>query len=252
VHLDKAPIIEYMTSNITLMKWMIATGYEDKRTLARRIKAMEAWIANPQLLKADADASYAAVIEIDLADVKEPIVACPNDPDDVKLLSEVAGDKIDEVFIGSCMTNIGHFRAAAKVLEGKSDIPTRLWVAPPTKMDATILNEEGYYATLGKSGARMEMPGCSLCMGNQAQIRKGSTAMSTSTRNFPNRLGIDTFVYLGSAELASICALMGKIPSVAEYMEQVKVVNAKAADVYRYMNFDKIAEFSDVADTVTV
>ncbi|MBL8414162.1 MAG: bifunctional aconitate hydratase 2/2-methylisocitrate dehydratase [Propionivibrio sp.] len=252
VHLDKAPIIEYMTSNITLMKWMIATGYEDKRTLARRIKAMEAWIANPQLLKADADASYAAVIEIDLADVREPIVACPNDPDDVKLLSEVAGTKIDEVFIGSCMTNIGHFRAAAKVLEGKSDIPTRLWVAPPTKMDATILNEEGYYATLGKSGARMEMPGCSLCMGNQAQIRKGSTAMSTSTRNFPNRLGIDTFVYLGSAELASICALMGKIPTVAEYMEQVKVVNAKAAEVYRYMNFDKIAEFSDVADTVTV
>jgi len=251
VHLDKAPIIEYMTSNITLMKWMIATGYEDKRTLARRIKAMEAWIANPQLLKADADASYAAVIEIDLADVREPIVACPNDPDDVKLLSEVAGTKIDEVFIGSCMTNIGHFRAAAKVLEGKSDIPTRLWVAPPTKMDATILNEEGYYATLGKSGARMEMPGCSLCMGNQAQIRKGSTAMSTSTRNFPNRLGIDTFVYLGSAELASICALMGKIPTVAEYMEQVKVVNAKAAEVYRYMNFDKIAEFSDVADTVT-
>ena len=252
VHLDKAPIIEYMTSNITLMKWMIATGYEDKRTLARRIKAMEAWISNPQLLKADADATYAAIIEIDLADVREPIVACPNDPDDVKLLSEVAGTKIDEVFIGSCMTNIGHFRAAAKVLEGKSDIPTRLWVAPPTKMDATILNEEGYYATLGKSGARMEMPGCSLCMGNQAQIRKGSTAMSTSTRNFPNRLGIDTFVYLGSAELASICALMGKIPSVAEYMEQVKVVNAKAAEVYRYMNFDKIAEFSDVADTVTV
>ncbi len=252
VHLDKAPIIEYMTSNITLMKWMMATGYEDKRTLARRIKAMVAWIANPQLLKADADATYVAVIEIDLADVKEPIVACPNDPDDVKLLSEVAGTKIDEVFIGSCMTNNGHFRAAAKVLEGKSDIPTRLWVAPPTKMDATILNEEGYYATLGKSGARMEMPGCSLCMGNQAQIRKGSTAMSTSTRNFPNRLGIDTFVYLGSAELASICALMGKIPTVAEYMEQVKVVNAKAADVYRYMNFDKIAEFSDVADTVTV
>ena len=252
VQLDKAPIIEYMTSNITLMKWMIATGYSDARTLGRRIKAMQAWIAKPELLKADSDASYAAVIEIDLADVKEPIVACPNDPDDVKLLSEVAGTKIDEVFIGSCMTNIGHFRAAGKVLEGKSDIPTRLWIAPPTKMDALILNEEGYYAILGKSGARMEMPGCSLCMGNQAQIRKGSTAMSTSTRNFPNRLGIDTFVYLGSAELASICALMGKIPSVAEYMEQVKVVNAKAADVYRYMNFDKIPEFSDVADTVTV
>ncbi|WP_291991549.1 bifunctional aconitate hydratase 2/2-methylisocitrate dehydratase [Candidatus Accumulibacter sp. ACC003] len=252
IQLDKAPIIEYMRSNITLMKWMIATGYEDKRTLGRRIKAMEAWIAKPELLKADAGAEYAAVIEIDLADVTEPIVACPNDPDDAKLLSEVAGTKIDEVFIGSCMTNIGHFRAAGKVLEGKTDIPTRLWVAPPTKMDAAILNEEGYYAILGKSGARMEMPGCSLCMGNQAQIRKGSTAMSTSTRNFPNRLGIDTFVYLGSAELASICALLGKIPTVAEYMEQVKVVNAKAADVYRYMNFDKIKEFSDVADTVTV
>ena len=252
VQLDKAPIIEYMTSNITLMKWMIANGYSDARTLGRRIKAMEAWIAKPDLLKADAGAEYAAVIEIDLADVKEPIVACPNDPDDVKLLSEVSGTKIDEVFIGSCMTNIGHFRAAGKVLEGKSDIPTRLWVAPPTKMDAMILNEEGYYAILGKSGARMEMPGCSLCMGNQAQIRKGSTAMSTSTRNFPNRLGIDTQVFLGSAELASICALMGKIPTVAEYMEGVKAVNAKAADVYRYMNFDKIAEFRDVAATVTV
>ncbi len=252
VHLDKAPIIEYMRSNIVLMKWMIANGYEDKRTLGRRIQAMEAWIAKPQLLKADADAEYAAVIEIDLADVKEPLVACPNDPDDVKTLSAVAGVKIDEVFIGSCMTNIGHFRAAGKVLEGKSDIPTRLWIAPPTKMDAMILNEEGYYAILGKSGARMEMPGCSLCMGNQAQIRKGSTAMSTSTRNFPNRLGIDTNVYLGSAELAAVCALMGKIPTVAEYLEQVKAVNAKAADVYRYMNFDQIAEFADIAKEVTV
>ncbi|MEZ5613662.1 MAG: bifunctional aconitate hydratase 2/2-methylisocitrate dehydratase [Rhodocyclaceae bacterium] len=252
VHLDKAPIIEYMRSNIVLMKWMIANGYQDARTLGRRIKAMEAWIADPQLLKADADAEYAAVIEIDLADVKEPLVACPNDPDDVKTLSEVAGDRIDEVFIGSCMTNIGHFRAAGKVLDGKTDIPTRLWIAPPTKMDAMILNEEGYYAILGKSGARMEMPGCSLCMGNQAQIRKGSTAMSTSTRNFPNRLGIDTRVYLGSAELAAVCALMGRIPTVAEYLEQVKAVNAKAADVYRYMNFDQIAEFREVADTVTV
>ncbi|CAI09113.1 bifunctional aconitate hydratase 2/2-methylisocitrate dehydratase [Aromatoleum aromaticum] len=252
VHLDKAPIIEYMRSNITLMKWMIANGYQDARTLGRRIKAMEQWIANPQLLKGDADADYAAVIEIDLADIKEPIVACPNDPDDVKLLSEVAGDKIDEVFIGSCMTNIGHFRAAGKVLDGKSDIPTRLWIAPPTKMDAMILNEEGYYSVLGKSGARMEMPGCSLCMGNQAQVRKGSTAMSTSTRNFPNRLGIDTRVYLGSAELAAVCALMGKIPTVAEYMSQVAVVNAKAKDVYRYMNFDQIEEFKSVADTVTV
>ncbi len=252
VHLDKAPIIEYMRSNITLMKWMIANGYEDKRSLARRIQAMEAWIADPQLLKADADADYAAVIEIDLADVKEPIVACPNDPDDVKLLSEIAGAHIDEVFIGSCMTNIGHFRAAGKILDGQSDIPTRLWIAPPTKMAAMILNEEGYYAVLGKSGARMEMPGCSLCMGNQAQIKKGSTAMSTSTRNFPNRLGIDTNVYLGSAELAAMCALMGRIPTVAEYMEKIKAVNAKAADVYRYMNFDQIDEFREMAETVEV
>jgi aconitate hydratase 2/2-methylisocitrate dehydratase len=252
VRLNREPIVEYLRSNITLMKWMIAEGYEDKRTLSRRIKAMEDWIANGTLLQPDADAEYTAVIEIDLADVKEPILACPNDPDDVKLLSEVAGDKIDEVFIGSCMTNIGHFRAAGKVLDGKSDIPTRLWIAPPTKMDAMILNEEGYYSVLGKSGARMEMPGCSLCMGNQAQVKKGSTAVSTSTRNFPNRLGIDTRVYLSSAELAAVCALMGKIPSVAEYMEQVQAVNAKAADVYRYMNFDQIAEFKEVADTVTV
>ncbi len=252
VHLDKAPIVEYMNSNITLMKWMIANGYQDARTLGRRIKAMEAWIANGELLSGDADADYAAVIDIDLADIKEPIVACPNDPDDVKLLSEVAGAKIDEVFIGSCMTNIGHFRAAAKVLEGKSDIPTRLWVAPPTKMDAMILNEEGYYSVLGKSGARMEPPGCSLCMGNQAQIRKGSTAMSTSTRNFPNRLGIDTQVYLGSAELAAVCALTGKIPTVAEYLAQVQSLDAKAGEVYRYMNFDQIAEFKEVADTVEI
>jgi len=252
VALNKEPIIEYMRSNITLMKWMIANGYQDARTLGRRIKAMEAWIAQPDLLQADADADYAAVIEIDLADVGEPLVACPNDPDDVKLLSTVAGDRIDEVFIGSCMTNIGHFRAAGKVLEGKTDIPTRLWIAPPTKMDAMILNEEGYYAVLGKSGARMEMPGCSLCMGNQAQIRKGSTAMSTSTRNFPNRLGIDTRVYLGSAELAAVCALLGRIPTPTEYLEQVQAVNAKASDVYRYMNFDQIKEFSEVAETVSV
>ncbi|MDK9726029.1 MAG: bifunctional aconitate hydratase 2/2-methylisocitrate dehydratase [Sterolibacteriaceae bacterium MAG5] len=252
VRLNKEPIVEYLRSNITLMKWMIAEGYEDKRTLGRRIKAMEEWIAKGTLLQPDADAEYAAVIEIDLADVKEPLMACPNDPDDVKLLSEVAGDKIDEVFIGSCMTNIGHFRAAGKVLDGKSDIPTRLWIAPPTKMDAMILNEEGYYSVLGKSGARMEMPGCSLCMGNQAQIRKGSTAVSTSTRNFPNRLGIDTRVYLSSAELAAVCALMGKIPTVAEYMEQVKTLESKAADVYRYMNFDQIADFKEIADTVTV
>ena len=252
VRLNKEPIVEYMRSNITLMKWMIAEGYDDKRALGRRVKAMEDWIAKGTLLAPDADAEYAAVIEIDLADVKEPILACPNDPDDVKVLSEVAGEKIDEVFIGSCMTNIGHFRAAGKVLEGKTDIPTRLWIAPPTKMDAMILNEEGYYAILGKSGARMEMPGCSLCMGNQAQIRKGSTAVSTSTRNFPNRLGIDTRVFLSSAELAAVTALLGRIPTVAEYMEQVKSLEAKSADVYRYMNFDQIAEFKELADTVTV
>ena len=250
IALNKEPVVEYMRSNITLMKWMIAEGYQDARTLKRRIKSMEDWIANGELLKSDANAQYAAVIEIDLADVTEPICACPNDPDDVKVLSEVAGAKIDEVFIGSCMTNIGHFRAAGKVLDGKSDIPARLWIAPPTKMDALILTEEGYYSVLGKAGARMEMPGCSLCMGNQAQIRKGSTAMSTSTRNFPNRLGIDTQVYLGSAELAAMCALMGKIPTVAEYMENIQVVNAKAADIYRYMNFDQIPAFVEVAETV--
>lgn len=252
VLLNKEPIIEYMTSNVTLMKWMIANGYADARTLERRIKAMEAWISSPQLLKPDADADYAAVIEIDLADIKEPILACPNDPDDVKTLSEVAGDKIDEVFIGSCMTNIGHFRAAGKILNGKSDIPTRLWIAPPTKMDAMMLTEEGYYATLGRAGARMEMPGCSLCMGNQAQIRKGSTAVSTSTRNFPNRLGIDTRVYLSSAELAAVAALLGKIPTTEEYLAQVGVVNKAAADVYRYMNFDQIPAFQDVAEKVAV
>jgi aconitate hydratase 2/2-methylisocitrate dehydratase len=252
VKLDKEPIIEYLNSNITLMKWMIANDYEDKRTLTRRIQAMQAWINKPDLLEADKDAEYAAVIEIDLADVHEPLLACPNDPDDIKPLSEVTGDKIDEVFIGSCMTNIGHFRAASKILDGRSDIPTRLWVAPPTKMDAMILNEEGYYSILGKSGARMEMPGCSLCMGNQAQIKKGSTAVSTSTRNFPNRLGIDTRVYLASAELAAVCALLGRIPTKEEYLTQVNIVNEKSSDIYRYMNFDQISEFRELADTVSV
>ncbi len=252
VHLNKEPIIEYMRSNITLMKWMIANGYEDKRTLGRRIKAMEAWIANPQLLKADENADYAEIIEINIDEIKEPILACPNDPDDVKFLSEVAGEKIDEVFIGSCMTNIGHFRAAGQVLQGKKDMPTRLWVAPPTKMDAMVLMEEGYYGMLGAAGARMESPGCSLCMGNQAQIRKGSTAVSTSTRNFPNRLGIDTRVYLASAELASVAALLGRLPTPSEYLEQVQALDAKAGEVYRYMSFDKLKAFSDVADTVTI
>ncbi|MBX3525504.1 MAG: bifunctional aconitate hydratase 2/2-methylisocitrate dehydratase [Rhodoblastus sp.] len=250
VRLNKEPIIEYMRSNIVLMKWMIANGYQDKRSLERRIAAMEAWIADPKLMAPDADAEYAAVFEIDLNEIKEPLLACPNDPDDIKTLSDVAGDKVDEVFIGSCMTNIGHFRAAGKILAGKSDIPTRLWIAPPTKMDAHILTEEGYYATLGKSGARMEMPGCSLCMGNQAQIRKGSTALSTSTRNFPNRLGIDTRVYLSSAELAAVGALLGKIPTMDEYMAAVGGLAGKGAEVYRYMNFDEIPEFVEVAETV--
>jgi len=252
VQLSKEPIIEYMRSNITLMKWMIANGYEDKRTLVRRIKAMESWISKPELLKADENADYAEIIEIDMSEIKEPILACPNDPDDVKFLSEVSGEKIDEVFIGSCMTNIGHFRAAGKVLEGKTDMPTRLWIAPPTKMDQMVLTEEGYYGILGRTGARMETPGCSLCMGNQAQIRKGSTAVSTSTRNFPNRLGIDTRVFLASAELASVAALLGRLPTPKEYFEQVESLNAKAGEVYRYMNFDKIKSFSDVADTVTI
>ena len=250
VKLSKEPVIEYLKSNVTLLKWLIANGYQDARTLARRVHAMKDWLADPQLLTADADAEYAAVLEIDLAEIKEPILACPNDPDDVKLLSEVAGTKIDEVFIGSCMTNIGHFRAAGKILDGQSDIPARLWMAPPTRMDAMVLSEEGYYSVLGKSGARIEIPGCSLCMGNQAQIRKGSTAISTSTRNFPHRLGIDTLVFLGSAELAAVCALLGRIPSSAEYAERIQAVNAKAADVYRYMNFDQIEAFRETADKV--
>lgn len=250
VRLNKEPIIEYLTSNITLLKWMIANGYQDARTLARRIKKMEAWLADPQLLEPDADAEYAAVIEIDMDQIKEPIVCCPNDPDDAKTLSEVAGTKIDEVFIGSCMTNIGHFRAAAKLLEGKRDLPTRLWIAPPTKMDAAELTNEGVYGTFGTAGARMEIPGCSLCMGNQAQIREGSTAMSTSTRNFPNRLGRNTNVYLGSAELAAICARLGKIPSKEEYMADIGVVNANGDKIYRYMNFDQIEDYVDVAKTV--
>lgn len=250
VRLNKEPIIEYLTSNITLLKWMIAEGYADARTLARRIKKMEAWLADPQLLEPDADAEYAAVIEIDLADIHEPIVACPNDPDDVKTLSEVAGAKIDEVFIGSCMTNIGHFRAAATLLDGKRDIPTRLWVAPPTKMDAGELTNEGFYGTFGAAGARMEMPGCSLCMGNQAQVKEGATVFSTSTRNFPNRLGRNTNVYLGSAELAAIASRLGRIPTKEEYMADIGVINANGDKIYRYMNFDKIADYKQVADTV--
>jgi len=230
---------------VLAFSWFLGARYG----YALSILASVEWFLADRILPAEIVAEDVVQGRL-LAEITEPILACPNDPDDVKVLSEVAGAKIDEVFIGSCMTNIGHFRAAAKVLEGKSDIPTRLWIAPPTKMDALILTEEGYYGVLGKSGARMEMPGCSLCMGNQAQIRKGSTAISTSTRNFPNRLGIDTQVYLGSAELAAMCALAGRIVTVAEYMEQIKLVNAKAAEVYRYMNFDQIPAFVEVADTV--
>ena len=250
VHLNKEPIIEYINSNITLLKSMIASGYSDVRTIKRRIKSMEDWLANPVLLKADADAEYTAVIEIDLAEIHEPIVACPNDPDDVKTLSDVAGSKIDEVFIGSCMTNIGHFRAASKLLENKRDIPVKLWVAPPTKMDAKQLTEEGHYGVLGSAGARMEMPGCSLCMGNQAQVKEGATVFSTSTRNFPNRLGKNSNVYLGSAELAAICSKLGRIPTKEEYMADMGVINKDGSKIYQYLNFDKVKEYTDLAESV--
>ena len=252
VHLNKEPIVEYIASNITMLKWMIASGYADVRTINRRIKAMEAWLADPQLLRSDADAEYAAVIEIDLAGIHEPILACPNDPDDVKTLSEVAGAKIDEVFIGSCMTNIGHFRAASKLLENKRDIPVKLWMAPPTKMDAKQLSEEGHYGVLGSAGARMEMPGCSLCMGNQAQVKEGATVFSTSTRNFPNRLGKNSNVYLGSAELAAICSKLGRIPTKAEYMADMGVLTASSDQVYQYLNFDRVPDYVEAASTVSV
>ncbi|WP_247419444.1 bifunctional aconitate hydratase 2/2-methylisocitrate dehydratase [Ralstonia pseudosolanacearum] len=247
IKLDQAPVIEYLRSNVVLMKNMIADGYADKRTLERRIQAVEAWLANPQLLEADKDAEYAAIIEIDLNELKEPVLCCPNDPDDAKLLSAVAGTKIDEAFIGSCMTNIGHFRAAARLLEGQRDIPVKLWVAPPTKMDQNELVKEGHYAAFGSAGARTEMPGCSLCMGNQAQVREGATVVSTSTRNFPNRLGKNTNVFLASAELAAIASKLGKIPTVDEYHEAMGIINRDAANVYRYMNFDQIEEYAETA-----
>ena len=218
--------------------------------VARGIDIAEFACGIPQLLKGDADADYAAVIEIDLADIHEPILACPNDPDDVNTLAEVAGTKIDEVFIGSCMTNIGHFRAASKLMEGKRDIPVKLWIAPPTKMDAKQLSDEGHYGILGGAGARMEMPGCSLCMGNQAQVKEGATVFSTSTRNFPNRLGKNSNVYLGSAELAAICSKLGRIPTKAEYMADMGVLTAASATVYQYLNFDKIADYTASAATV--
>ncbi|CDG95949.1 bifunctional: aconitate hydratase 2; 2-methylisocitrate dehydratase [Xenorhabdus bovienii str. puntauvense] len=251
IKLDKAPITEYLQSNIVLLKWMIAEGYGDRRTLERRIIGMENWLKDPQLLEADADAEYAAVIEIDLAEIKEPILCAPNDPDDARLLSAVANSKIDEVFIGSCMTNIGHFRAAGKLLDQhKGQLPTRLWVAPPTKMDAAQLTEEGYYSIFGKSGARVEIPGCSLCMGNQARVADGATVVSTSTRNFPNRLGAGANVYLASAELAAVASLLGRLPMPEEYLQFMDKVDETAADTYRYLNFDQLNQYTEKADEV--
>ncbi len=243
VRLNKEPIIEFLNSNISLMEWMIAEGYADARTLQRRIDAMRAWLADPQLLEPDADAEYAAIIEIDLNEIKEPLLACPNDPDDIKPLSEVAGAHIDEVFIGSCMTNIGHYRAAGKVLEKMGNLPVKLWVAPPTKMDQHQLTEEGIYSIFGRVGARTETPGCSLCMGNQARVADNATVVSTSTRNFPNRLGNGADVYLSSAELAAVVASMGRIPTVAEYLEKVAGIQPMAHEIYRYLNFNELEHY---------
>lgn len=244
VRLNKEPVIEFLRSNIVLMQNMIDNGYQDARTLQRRIEAMQDWLARPELLEPDADAEYAHVLEIDLNEIREPLVACPNDPDDIKPLSAVAGDKVDEVFIGSCMTNIGHYRAAAKVLEDAGIIPTRLWIAPPTRMDEAELREEGAYAVFGRAGARTEVPGCSLCMGNQARVADRATVFSTSTRNFDNRMGKDARVYLGSAELAAVCAKLGRVPTPQEYLATVgDKLTKNSADIYRYLNFDQMAEY---------
>lgn len=252
ITLGEERVTEYLNSNVTLLKWMISAGYGDRRTLERRIEAMEAWLADPSLMRADADAEYAAVIEIDLAEIDQPVLCAPNDPDDARLLSEVAGQKIDEVFIGSCMTNIGHFRAAGKLLEKQpaGSLKTRLWLAPPTKMDQHQLTEEGYYGIYGKAGARMEMPGCSLCMGNQARVAPKSTVVSTSTRNFPNRLGDGADVYLASAELAAIAAVEGRLPTVEEYKATMGEFNAMAGEIYRYLNFHEIEDFQKAASSV--
>ncbi len=251
ISMSEDSVAEYLRSNIVMLRWMIANNYGDHRTLERRAKAMEEWLENPSLMRADADAEYAHVIEIDLADVKEPILCAPNDPDDARLLSDVAGDKIDEVFVGSCMTNIGHFRAAGKLLENHGgSISTRMWIAPPTKMDAHQLMEEGYYNIYGRAGARTEMPGCSLCMGNQARVADSSTVVSTSTRNFPNRLGQGANVYLASAELASVAAVMGKLPTPAEYLEYAKNLDSMAGEIYKYLNFDQMEDFTDAASSV--
>jgi aconitate hydratase 2/2-methylisocitrate dehydratase len=248
IKLSEDSVAEYLTSNVTLLRWMISEGYGDVRTLERRVTKMEEWLANPSLMEADADAEYAAVIEIDLADIKEPVVCCPNDPDDAKLLSDVAGSKIDEVFIGSCMTNIGHFRAAGKLLNEADKVNSRFWICPPTRMDAHTLMEEGYYNIYGKVGARTEMPGCSLCMGNQARVNAGATVISTSTRNFPNRLGDGANVYLGSAELASVSGILGRLPTPAEYLEYASKIDSMSDEIYRYMNFDQIESFQKGAD----
>jgi aconitate hydratase 2 / 2-methylisocitrate dehydratase len=248
IKLSESSVAEYLRSNATLLRWMIAEGYGDVRTLERRVRKMEEWLAEPSLMEADADAEYAAVIEIDLADIKEPIVCCPNDPDDAKLLSDVAGDNVDEIFIGSCMTNIGHFRAAGKLLDEAGSVDSRFWICPPTRMDAHTLMEEGYYNIYGKVGARTEMPGCSLCMGNQARVLAGATVLSTSTRNFPNRLGDGANVYLTSAELATVGGILGRLPTVSEYMEYATKIDSMASDVYRYMNFDQIESFQKSAE----
>jgi aconitate hydratase 2/2-methylisocitrate dehydratase len=249
IRLSKEPIIEYFKSNITLLRWMISEGYGDARTLERRAKAMEEWLKNPELLEPDADAEYHKIIEIDLNDIKEPLLACPNDPDDVKTLSDVKGTKIDEVFIGSCMTNIGHFRAASEVLKQTKDtLPTRLWISPPTKMDQHQLIEEGVYSVFGVAGARTEIPGCSLCMGNQARVAPNSTVVSTSTRNFPNRLGEGANVYLASSELAAVAAVVGHIPSMEEYMVYMKNVDTMSDSIYRYLNFNEIKSYMEAAE----
>ena len=247
IALSEQSVSEYLKSNITLLQWMITEGYGDLRTIQRRIQKMKDWLKAPSLMKADTDAEYAAVIEIDLNQICEPIVCCPNDPDDAKLLSEVSGDTVDDVFIGSCMTNIGHFRAAGKLLDEADEINTRFWICPPTRMDAHTLMEEGYYNIYGKAGARTEMPGCSLCMGNQARVLAGATVLSTSTRNFPNRLGDGANVYLTSAELASVGGILGRLPTRDEYFSYAKKIDSMASEIYRYMNFDQIASFQDAA-----
>lgn len=253
IKLDKEPIIEYLNSNITMLKWMISEGYGDAKTIERRVASMEKWLRDPQLLEADEGADYAAIIDINMDDIKEPILCAPNDPDDARLLSEVQGTDIQEVFIGSCMTNIGHFRAAGKLLEQvEGALPTRLWVAPPTKMDAAQLTAEGYYATYGRVGARTEMPGCSLCMGNQARVGDKTTVVSTSTRNFPNRLGKGANVFLASAELAAVSSILGRLPTPAEYLEYAQKLDTTASDTYRYLNFDQLEDFTAAASTVEI